>query len=108
MSEPHCPTCVCGKRAPVQADMGHHIPDHPDIRRTYPNRKPMGPGTISWTEHEEAWGDYARQYGTQQSAERMAERGGFGYGELLTHLGHEPKTWRPAGRDDLWNKAADS
>lgn len=88
--------------------MGHHIPDHPDIRRTYPNRKPMGPGTISWTEHEEAWGDYARQYGTQQSAERMAERGGFGYGELLTHLGHEPKTWRPAGRDDLWNKAADS
>ncbi len=81
----HCETCICGRRAPVQAT------------RTL-NR---GPGTISWAEHESAWSAYAARYGTQQSAERMAQRGGFDFAELLTYLGREPTTWAPAGRGSL-------
>jgi hypothetical protein len=53
----------------------------------------QGPsGTISWAEHVEAWTDYAKHY-KGQSAERIAERGGFGYNELVTHLGHAPVTF---------------
>ncbi len=53
------------------------------------------PGTIAWAEHLDAWADYARRYGNDQSAERLAERGGFSFEELVDHLGHEPKTWEP-------------
>ena len=78
----HCPTCICGRRAPVQADP-YHLPD--------PRR---GPGTITWEEHLRAWNGYAARY-PQQSAERVAERGGFSYGELVMFLGREPATWEP-------------
>ena len=74
----HCATCVCGRRAPVQGDRG----------------KPHG--TIAWWEHEQAWEGYARRFpgsARQQGPERIAERGGFGYGEVLDQLGHEPMTW---------------
>jgi hypothetical protein len=53
------------------------------------------PGTITWVEHLEAWEAYAKRYGTYQSAERIAERCGFGYWELTDQLGHAPKTWEP-------------
>jgi hypothetical protein len=71
------------RRAPVQGDY----------------RRPRGSpghdaGTIAWDEHELAWTDYARRYGRYQSAERIAERGGFGYGELVMFLGREPQTWQ--------------
>lgn len=102
--QPHCATCVCGKRAPVQGDYPSY--EYAGLREKL-GREPKGPGTISWAEHEEAWSEYARRYGNQQSAERMAERGGFGYGELLMFLRREPTSWRPAGRGDLWDKAAD-
>lgn len=75
--EKHCPTCICGRRAIVQAEKGR------------------GPGTISWGEHLLAWNAYAARYGVDQSAERIVERGGFGYSELVALLGHEPKTWEP-------------
>lgn len=78
-NERHCPTCICGKRAPVQAD------------RQYSK----GPGSIEWAEHVLAWSAYAAKYGTSQSAERLAERQGFAYGELVMFLGHEPTTWSP-------------
>ncbi len=52
------------------------------------------PGTITWAEHLEAFEVYAKRYGRDQSAERLAERGGFGFGELTMLLGHEPTTWR--------------
>jgi len=77
MSEKHCDTCICGRRAPVQED---------DDR---------GPGTITWKEHLLAYSGYAARYGTAQSAERLAQRGGFGYGELKLFLGREPTTWEP-------------
>lgn len=71
----HCATCVCGRRAPVQAQRG--------VR---------GPGTIAWWEHEQVWAGYAATY-SGQSAERIAERGGFGWAECVEFLGHEPTTW---------------
>lgn len=72
----HCPTCVCGRRAPVQAG-GH------------PRR---GAGNISWWEHEQAWAAYGALY-SGQDAERIAQRGGFSYGELQDFLGHDPTAW---------------
>lgn len=38
--------------------------------------------TIPWKVHGLAWEAYAKKYGTQQSPERMAERGGFGIYEM--------------------------
>lgn len=69
------------RRAPVQADGGPH-PEHPA-------------GTISWEEHLEAWKGYNAKWRCGQSAERIAERHGFGYSELVELLGREPTTWRP-------------
>ena len=79
----HCPTCICGRRAPVQADGG------------VPSKRVHGPGTIAWEEYLRAWSRYAARYGSDQSAERMVERGGFGWDELCEFLGYEPKTWEP-------------
>lgn len=39
-------------------------------------------GWITWAEAEEVYRDYALMYGTSQSLERLAERGGFGRAEL--------------------------
>ena len=75
----HCPTCICGKRAPVQVSLAHQ----------------RGHGTIAWDEHLYAWSAYSSRFGSAQSAERIAERGGFGYGELVDLLGHDPETWEP-------------
>ena len=69
-------------RAPVQ---GEH-------RGCKQGAKPYG--SVDWSEHMEAWNAYHRRY-SRQSAERIAERGGFGYWEITEFLGHEPKTWEP-------------
>jgi hypothetical protein len=47
----------------------------------------------------EAYATYSGRYGTSQSAERLAERAGFSYDELIDLLGHEPTTWQPIGRE---------
>lgn len=86
----HCETCICGRRAPVQQQYRDE-----KGARLKPGDPGYGPGTISWEEHLLAWSAYAGEFGTSQSAERMAERGGFGYGELRMYLGREPKTWAP-------------
>lgn len=53
-------------------------------------------GTISWDEHLEVWKAYARQYGYGcQSAERIAERCGFGYCEAEELLNRDLQTWEP-------------
>lgn len=52
-----------------------------------------GPGTIAWWEHEKAWEAYHAKWRSYQSAERIAERGGFDFAELVDFLGHEPTTW---------------
>jgi len=56
-------------------------------------RKPAG--TVAWWEHEKAWEAYAAEYGRMQSAERIAQRAGFSYAELVHYLGRDPETWRP-------------
>lgn len=56
-------------------------------------KKPCG--TVSWKEHYEAYASYSKKYGKSQSADRIAERGGFSYGELVLFLGREPETWKP-------------
>lgn len=79
-----------GRRAPVQGDRGLH-----------------GPGTIPWTTHLLAWDGYAAAGHGSQSAERIAERGGFSYIEVQcaiaghyndassTHDHPVPAGWRP-------------
>jgi len=53
---------------------------------------PRGAGTVSWAEHLLAWEAYEKEY-PGQSAERIAERGGFCYNELCLFLGRPPTTW---------------
>ena len=79
LREKHCATCICGRRAPVQA--------------TRSELHQKGPGSISWEEHLLAYAGYSHRYGTSQTAERMAERGGFDYAELVMFLGRAPTTW---------------
>lgn len=70
------------RRAPVQGD------------RRLPQGAPgRDAGTIAWSEHEEVWRAYAHRYGKEQSAERIAERGGFGWGEIVWLTGAAPRTW---------------
>jgi hypothetical protein len=72
------------RRAPVQSEKWKRDKSH----------KPNG--TIAWWEHARAWEAYNERF-PGQSAERMAERGGFSWGELKMFLGHEPTTWLPQG-----------
>jgi hypothetical protein len=82
------------ERAPVQGDGCWWLrPGHPASKPT-----DHEPGTIAWSEHVEAWEAYNKKWGGHQSAERMAERGGFVWGELVELLGHEPTTWEPLPR----------
>lgn len=45
---------------------------------------PTGPRQIPWSVAEKAYGEYSRRHGSNQSLERLAERGGFGWGEMDT------------------------
>ncbi len=77
-------------RAPVQGERG--CPAGSRVGAPLASAKPSG--TIAWAEHVEAWVAYNRMH-KEQSAERLAERGGFGWYELVELLGHEPHTWEP-------------
>lgn len=68
-------------RAPMQSSGGRH-------------GRPRG--SITWAEHEEIYAAYAARNGTRQSAQLLADRGGFGWSECEQLLGREPRTWRPA------------
>ncbi len=91
---PHCPRCQrptpitvgdasgphgcreCDdRRFPIQAE---------DVGRVHP-RRPAG--TVPWSVGVAAWERYAARYGRDQSVERIAERGGFGFGEMHLFLG---------------------
>ena len=84
---PHCGSCTCGKRAPLQGS-----PRRPGAVTSKPS------GTISWAEHLECYTAYASRWGAEQSVERLAERGGFGWDEFVSLTGHEPTTWHPGDR----------
>ena len=68
------------RRAPVQGEY-------------HPRRRQVPAGTIAWDEHVEAWEVYDAKYHSGQSAERIAERGGFCHEEVVEFLGREPDTW---------------
>lgn len=70
------------RRAPVQGDYG---------RGGYRHL----PGTICWCEHQATWLGYSAWLrGAEQSAEKIAKRGGFGYSEILKFLGRVPETYK--------------
>lgn len=52
------------------------------------------PGSVPWSVHLQAWEEYARQGHGSQSAERVAERGGFGYYEIQCLLSGECHPYR--------------
>lgn len=57
-------------------------------------------GTVSWEEYIEAYEQFLRLNAHETeyrflSAERLAERGGFGYPALRKLLGRLPETWEP-------------
>lgn len=56
--------------------------------------KDVPQGYIEWWEHTQAWEDYTKMY-AGQDAQTIADRGGFGWNELVDHLGGAPTTWRP-------------
>lgn len=68
-------------RAPIQGEYD------PDERKHYPR------GSISWEEHLEVWQAYDRKWRCGQSAERIAQRGGFGYREATELLGRPLATF---------------
>lgn len=71
------------KRARVQGDFRHPRGHRPG-------------GTVAWSEHVEAWNGYHARYPSiNQDAQRIHDRGGFGYWEMTNLMGHEPVTWRP-------------
>lgn len=43
---------------------------------------PLGPRHIPWSVAEKAYGAYRLKYGSRQSLERLAQRGGFGWCEM--------------------------
>jgi hypothetical protein len=69
--------------------------------------------TIPWRVHGLAWEAYAKKYGRAQSAERLAERGGFGIGEMdeflpgwrdMAHAIDFPATPPPATGSDWYSR----
>ena len=86
------------RRVPVQDDGPWELSSTHPHRRQWSQRRgrePIPPGTVAWTEHAEAWDEYARRGHGSQSAERIVARGGYSFLELVDLLGREPSTWRP-------------
>lgn len=80
------------RRAPVQGSGPYYTSPGNWMRKKYPTKES---GTIAWSEHLEVYEVYAKKYGKDQSAERLAERGGFGFFEAEMLLGRPLKTWQP-------------
>lgn len=49
----------------------------------------QGAAHIPWSVHVRAWNAYAAKYSKDQSAERIAERGGFDVADYIPRLGAE-------------------
>ncbi len=58
------------------------------VRRTVDRAKAT---RIPWWLAELAYRDYSKRFGTKQSLERLAERGGFSRWELISHLSGNDK-----------------
>ncbi len=78
------------------AQRGVMIPDElPPVAPVQGEWKKRPAGTVPWSVHLKAFGTYRKILGNGQSAERIAERGGFSYREmqclLAGHYSHECK-----------------
>ena len=63
-------------------------PRRANVQSEYRHRHLRG-GSVPWAVHVQAFEVYRGKFGESQSAERIAERGGFGYRELQCLLaGH--------------------
>jgi hypothetical protein len=84
-------------RAPVQGNGPYWMPSSHPYRVACESRdgECHPPGTISDEEFRAIYECYVARYGRGQSAERLAERGGFGYAEIVALTGKPPKTWQP-------------
>jgi hypothetical protein len=53
-----------------------------------------GPVSVPWPVADRAWAAYSARYGRDQSVERLAQRGGFGWGEMDLYFpgGARPRT----------------
>lgn len=78
------------RRTRVQGDGAYWMP-----RDLWREPQTQVPGSITWAEHLEVWAFYDKKWGCGQSAERIAERGGFGYWECAELLGRPLRTWEP-------------
>lgn len=67
------------RRFPIQGHTEKKRNADGSIRRVLPI-------TVPWIVGEIAYNDYARRFGRQQSLERLAERAGFGQGEMDSHF----------------------
>lgn len=74
------PSRSAGRAFPIQATAGHG----------YPAR------SVEWSVAERAYAVYSAMYGTQQSLERLAERGGFDNSELDVFLRMYDEGWHNA------------
>jgi hypothetical protein len=88
--------CLSGCRVRFTTTKGHAVterraPAQSDYWKSKDSPEHL-PDTISWEEHDQIWQLYAAKYGKGQSAERIAERGGFGWNEIAKLTGSAPKT----------------
>jgi hypothetical protein len=78
--EPRDRPCLCSchdaKATPPQPSEGRMFPV------MYQRKDAPGPTRIPWSVADKAYSAYSARYGHSQSLERLAERGGFGAGEL--------------------------
>lgn len=69
----------------MTADTARVFPIQDDYRqRRWGSQHVHGPRSIPWERAAQAYVAYSTMYGTLQSLERMAERGGFGWYEFLS------------------------
>lgn len=78
-------TMPCGHREAVTGCLGctarvrANLPTFP---LQFDGKSKPGPVSAPWTIAERAWAAYAARHGRDQSVERIAQRGGFSWGEM--------------------------
>lgn len=90
------------ERAPVHGSSSKGWAQLPDFfiarwKKHCRGRVPLVPeGTIPWADHLLVYERYAAQFGRSQSAERIADRGGFGACEIAyLGCGEVLERWEP-------------
>ena len=56
--------------------------EYPEFPLQTSGRAAPGPVSVPWPVADRAWAEYSARYGRDQSVERLAQRGGFGWCEM--------------------------